>query len=1213
MILLRNHIVLVLLCVLIGEGRTQTEEVPYDDCDVAAVQIDLAPNSPVYISTPNYLNGTHYGPDSNCAFNISAPQSYQIYVEFLRFSIEINLDMLSLTDDVTGLSLALSGPTPVSLLLPGNHVDWVFTSDSDVHLQGYFAKITAIDRVGDLFQPDVFTCNTSSAVQIMPRKYVCDTVENCVDRSDELENCTLLLPYRAPAGDSDIPRVEDDFEGPIAIPPFTYYEETYEYLFFGYNGVISFASGIDDFREDAFPINMSVVAPFWSDMDTEYVAGAVFNRQVSRDGGDEITEKQFQRVDDLLCNVFCNVNTTWMSVGTFASVGFWGSDVGYDVTNTFQVILTKDDQNRSASIFYYHDINWSGGADDGADEFTGLGGIGAHVGFNQGDGNRFFNLPGAQTDDVIDLDKLSNIGIPGVFVYRIDGNVTEIALDRQELKYLNDDPAPVAACYDPGVDVAIKCATYGCYEPPAVSWTFDNATIQFTTQTTPSLKRTVGQFNVFPFNPTDDGKVLTCAGEETGACTLYSSITIYDSTDVFLMTTMDNRPLPSYYVISPNTTLQFKCMFDDRKCGNLQFTIDWDLNGTALNHTESYHRDTYGTMRDFRGVISTIDDFTVTEEHFGKNLSCKFPDGSVTRTTTLVEAAQCLPGSYSADGYDNTVDPCIPCPVDTYQPEVGAVECLPCRAGRGTLVTGSVRPGQCLEICSPGYISPTGLAPCTPCEQDSNQLNMRESSCVLCPRGTGTAQEATGSPCLSICQPGYYGDSGLAPCIPCPFHFYQKSRRQTACLPCPHGNVALRGSAICLDHLIVVGCGQSIFVGPPPQDVITEPLNFENIDMLDGNIRDISYDPEERTVYTATGNNIAERRGVLRTSIDGTERQSIYRNGYYTSVRIDSRARKVYYAKHAKLYMDNMDATDKTDLIRTELGDFYRIFKSNNRILVSSLKSGNQIFSFDTEGARCLSETYTDPSFNASASLGIIGGDIDEEDGKLFWFETMPGRLLLKNRDVSDVDDGSSVSTVYEEAIDFEITDLHVFGDWVYFTHNHNNVSSDYTGLARIHKSGAGGIEHVQFNFSGDCNGLQILELPTRINNIPVRVGRSWLGGLIGHLEVPIINDINDWTIRISFPKQVFKLEIQGCTAEIEKKTNREFEINEQTGTPRTGTNFILRPTPEKRFLKAHTKLKLEFIATTYKRNLGIQRSIHATFSSAIINEDRLTRGPCGY
>lgn len=71
-------------------------------------------------------------------------------------------------------------------------------------------------------------------------------------------------------------------------------------------------------------------------------------------------------------------------------------------------------------IFLYADgeIQWTTGSASGGT--NGLGGTPAQVGFNAGDGIRFASVPGSQTAAIINITTTSNVGIPGVWIYRVD-------------------------------------------------------------------------------------------------------------------------------------------------------------------------------------------------------------------------------------------------------------------------------------------------------------------------------------------------------------------------------------------------------------------------------------------------------------------------------------------------------------------------------------------------------------------------------------------------------------------------------------------------------------------------------------------------------------------------------------------------------------------------------------------------------------------------
>ena len=59
-------------------------------------------------------------------------------------------------------------------------------------------------------------------------------------------------------------------------------------------------------------------------------------------------------------------------------------------------------------FFIYGDIQW---------------GDSANIGFNAGDGTRYFMVPGALTNQVLNIDERSNVGVAGVYIYRVDCSV----------------------------------------------------------------------------------------------------------------------------------------------------------------------------------------------------------------------------------------------------------------------------------------------------------------------------------------------------------------------------------------------------------------------------------------------------------------------------------------------------------------------------------------------------------------------------------------------------------------------------------------------------------------------------------------------------------------------------------------------------------------------------------------------------------------------
>ena len=71
--------------------------------------------------------------------------------------------------------------------------------------------------------------------------------------------------------------------------------------------------------------------------------------------------------------------------------------------NTFQVVMATDGE-KSFVFFIYTDIQWGEGG----------------VGFDAGDRRRGFNLFGSRTGATQNLEEFSNVGVEGVYAFRVD-------------------------------------------------------------------------------------------------------------------------------------------------------------------------------------------------------------------------------------------------------------------------------------------------------------------------------------------------------------------------------------------------------------------------------------------------------------------------------------------------------------------------------------------------------------------------------------------------------------------------------------------------------------------------------------------------------------------------------------------------------------------------------------------------------------------------
>ena len=78
--------------------------------------------------------------------------------------------------------------------------------------------------------------------------------------------------------------------------------------------------------------------------------------------------------------------------------------------NTFQITLAMDGQ-LSFVTFLYDDIQWT-------ESQTGF----SHAGIDGGDGVRFVNLPGSSSHEIRNLVTTSNVGVNGMWMYRVDSS-----------------------------------------------------------------------------------------------------------------------------------------------------------------------------------------------------------------------------------------------------------------------------------------------------------------------------------------------------------------------------------------------------------------------------------------------------------------------------------------------------------------------------------------------------------------------------------------------------------------------------------------------------------------------------------------------------------------------------------------------------------------------------------------------------------------------
>ena len=61
-------------------------------------------------------------------------------------------------------------------------------------------------------------------------------------------------------------------------------------------------------------------------------------------------------------------------------------------------------------MFLYADIEW-------------ISNVGALAGINAGDGVNHVTIPGSRTSSILNIEETSNVGVPGVWIFRVGGGV----------------------------------------------------------------------------------------------------------------------------------------------------------------------------------------------------------------------------------------------------------------------------------------------------------------------------------------------------------------------------------------------------------------------------------------------------------------------------------------------------------------------------------------------------------------------------------------------------------------------------------------------------------------------------------------------------------------------------------------------------------------------------------------------------------------------
>ncbi|RKF18897.1 nidogen [Alginatibacterium sediminis] len=215
-------------------------------------------------------------------------------------------------------------------------------------------------------------------------------------------------------GTNDISFGDDTSSNELDLPfVINYFGEVHDTFFINSNGNITFNDGFTTFTPQPFPLDriadgggceecgddgepapqallaepepdyLSMIAPFWADVDV-------------RDGGQIFLGAPDQN----------SIAVTWKDVA--------GYGLDSEQTNSFQLVLINRDDTGAGNFdveFRYDQIEWTTGSASG--------GVAAQVGYDAGDGENHFTLPGSRSEAVRDLVSTSNTGEDGVWRFAI--------------------------------------------------------------------------------------------------------------------------------------------------------------------------------------------------------------------------------------------------------------------------------------------------------------------------------------------------------------------------------------------------------------------------------------------------------------------------------------------------------------------------------------------------------------------------------------------------------------------------------------------------------------------------------------------------------------------------------------------------------------------------------------------------------------------------
>uniref|UniRef100_A0AC35FP70 NIDO domain-containing protein n=1 Tax=Panagrolaimus sp. PS1159 TaxID=55785 RepID=A0AC35FP70_9BILA len=279
-----------------------------------------------------------------------------------------------------------------------------------------------------------------------------------------------------------MPPADDESTAPQNLSiPFPFFDKLYPQLWVNVNGAISFNSKISTFTPTCKPVsqNYSMISPFWADIDTRKPihGDAIYFRE-------SFDEKVLSQAESEVINAFPNlygIKLKSVFIVTWFNVTFFNAETHpWEKRNTFQSAIATNGIY-SFAIFYYNEITWTTG--DQSNGTNGVGGTPAQAGFDAGDGKNRLMLGGSCKNEILTIEKRSNVNSPGKWIFRVDSANIETAGCTAEFApsdILKISPSYVTSlgqvavevsgpCLKPSSTTSITCRIYDPSQPPFIS------------------------------------------------------------------------------------------------------------------------------------------------------------------------------------------------------------------------------------------------------------------------------------------------------------------------------------------------------------------------------------------------------------------------------------------------------------------------------------------------------------------------------------------------------------------------------------------------------------------------------------------------------------------------------------------------------------------------------------------------------------------------